>query len=164
MISQARGDACVVPNKIPVAMSSRVLDYKRPSKKAIPGEQPRQDALCQETRVEAEAEAPVRTNPPPHAKQVPTFKGPLDYPTINNWLKNCEEDFERGRDKHEYTKLTPVFVQNGCTRIDDIARLSTDVIKALAQEQGLSISLGLVYRVYDYATADVLCIKTHGRL
>ena len=96
--------------------------------------------------------------------QRPCPSRPLDYPTIANWLQICEEDFERGRDKHEYTKLAPMFAANGCTRIDDIPRMSTDSIKSLTVEAGLDVTIGLVNRVHDYAVEDVARVKHDGKL
>ncbi len=84
------------------------------------------------------------------------FKGPLDFPSISNWLKACEEDLERGRDGHHYTLLSLMFTSNGCTRIDDITRMSPADIKALAGERDLDATVGLVNRVHQYATEDVV--------
>lgn len=88
----------------------------------------------------------------------------MDFPAIVHWLSACEDDFERGRDKHEYSRLAAVFAANGCTRIDDITRMSTDEIKSLAAEVGVIISVGLVNRVHQYATEDVARVKIAGRL
>ncbi len=57
-----------------------------------------------------------------------------------------------------------MFAANGCTRIDDIARLSPDNIKLLAAEVGVIVNVGLVNRVHQYATDDVACVKVAGRL
>ncbi len=91
-------------------------------------------------------------------------KGPLDFPAIEKWLKICEEDFERGRDKHEYTRLVPVFSENGCTRIDDISRMSTELIWDLSARAGVEVTIGLVNRVHQYASDDVQLVKREGKL
>lgn len=71
---------------------------------------------------------------------------------------------ERGRDHHEYSKLAPVFESNGCTRIDDLTRMSAEMIKQLAVEAGVDVTIGLVYRVHQYAADDVARVKRVGRL
>ncbi len=70
----------------------------------------------------------------------------------------------RGRDKHEYTKLLPVFAANDCTRIDDVSRLTAESIKSLAEKEGVSVSIGLANRVHQYAVDDVARVKTEGKL
>ena len=92
------------------------------------------------------------------------YKGPLNYPAIAAWLKACEEDFERGRDKHDYTTLSPMFAANGCTRIDNITRMTTDTIKSLAEAQGITVTIGLVNRVHKYAIKDIARVKREGKL
>lgn len=92
------------------------------------------------------------------------FNGPLDFPTIANWLKACEDHLERGRDGHAYTSLALTFALNGCTRIDDIARMSPADIKALAVEKDLEVTVGLVNRVHQYAVDDVARVKASGKL
>ncbi len=69
-----------------------------------------------------------------------------------------------GRDKHEYTKLSPVFKEHECTRIDDITHMSVGEIRTLAAEMGVSVSLGLVNRVFQYASADVAMVKLKGKV
>lgn len=66
---------------------------------------------------------------------------------------------ERGRDKHDYTALLPVFTTNGCTRVDDVARLSTETLMSLAEKEGLVLTIGLANRVVDYAVHDVARLK-----
>lgn len=145
-------------------MSSELLDYVRPGRKNLVAEQ----AL-------AETEAAVLVPLPPepaHSIEPPismhretqVFQGPLDFPKIDDWLKGCEDNLERGRDGHEYTSLSMVFALNGCTRIDDIARMSPADIKALAVERDLAVTVGLVNRVHHYATADVARVKVAGKL
>lgn len=87
-----------------------------------------------------------------------------DFPAISTWLKSCEDDLERGRDKHEYTKLSTVFADNGCTRIDDIARMTPDFIRNLATEKEVNVTVGLVHRVHEYAADDVAHIKGKARM
>ena len=92
------------------------------------------------------------------------YKGPLDYPAIAAWLKACEENFERDRDKHEYTSLSPLFAANGCTRIDDIVQMSPEMIKSLAEVRGIVTTIGLVNRVHAYAVEDVARVRSTGKL
>lgn len=145
-------------------MSSRVLDYEWPDKETRRLQAHRQPGL------------PITTSLVPLALPVPQmvssgetgaqalYKGPLDYPGIEVWLQACENDFERGHDKHTYLLLLPVFVTNGCTRIDDITRLSAERLKTLADGQGIEVTIGLVNRVHAYAVEDVARIKSAGRL
>ncbi len=79
-------------------------------------------------------------------------------------MKTCEDDLERGRDHHEYTKLGPVFIDNGCTRIDDVARMSPESIKVLASDAGVAVTIGLVNRVHDYAVEDVARVKNRLKM
>lgn len=80
-------------------MSSRLLDYERSSRKPRAYAGGERAADPPDAAIEL-VEAPKA--PPPYVETTP--KGPLDYPAISNWLKTCEDDFERGRDKHAYTK------------------------------------------------------------
>lgn len=98
------------------------------------------------------------------AQSASSHQGPLDYPLVNSWLSNCQEDIEHGRDKHEYTKLIPVFEEHECTRIDDVARMSPEEIRGLATEMGVSVSLGLARRVFSYASEDVALVKAKGKI
>ncbi|KAL5512281.1 hypothetical protein ACEPAG_9375 [Sanghuangporus baumii] len=155
----ARRELHVVASKVPESMSAKLLDYKRPGR-MNQGAPPTNDGV-HKIQVDSHA-APVRV-----AQEVltsTTHKGPLNYPAIGDWLKACEDDLERGRDNHEYRKLAPVFSNNGCTRIDDIARMNTDRIEALAKAEGVDVTIGLVNRVHDYAVEDVACVKRDGKL
>jgi hypothetical protein len=147
-------------------MTSKVLDYKRPGRvgqKVSPSSEMHLSANQNDlwvnmqvpsAQVIQETETPLR---------VP-YRGPLDYPLIPVWLKMCEDDLERGRDKHEYTRLSPVFGANGCTRIDDIARMSAEKIQALADREGIDVTVGLVNRVVAYSVEDVARVKVEGKL
>lgn len=95
---------------------------------------------------------------------VPANKGPLDFPSISDWLATCEDDLERSRDKHAYKSLAPLFAKNECTRIDDITRLTPEMIMGLAKEMELQVSVGLVNRIYQYAVDDVARVKAVGKL
>lgn len=150
-----------MPNKIPSSMSSKLLDYEKPGKKTRVVSPSIQADLW---RVGGEAQTSTQMVPVPVETEIRSYKGPLDYPTISAWLKICEEDFERGRDKHEYSMLAPMFEANGCTRIDDVTRMSTGLMKSLAAEVGLSVTIGLINRVHQYATEDVARVKSAGRL
>ncbi len=165
-------------------MRSKLLDYFRPGKDLrsaafVPDDRDIEMAEAAATAVPAAAPATApdaapapapatalaatstAVAPPP---QSAPHKGPLDYPSVKNWLLVCEEDFERGRDKHEYSALLPMFTENGCTRIDDIARLSADTIRSLAEKAGLNVSVGLANRVQQYAVEDVARVKLEGKL
>ncbi len=95
---------------------------------------------------------------------VSSYHGPLDYPEVSSWLQQCQDNIERGRDKHEYTKLSPVFKEHECTRIDDIIHMSPGEIRTLAAEMGINVSLGLVNRIFQYASADVATVKGKGKM
>lgn len=162
LVCQAKGEPGVVPNKVPDVMKSKLLDYVRPGRKSD-----RTGQADEEQARNAIVTDEVHGNPQNamvRATEVRAYVGPLDFPLISMWLKKCEEGFERGCDKHEYSKLTPVFDANGCTRIDDIARMSSALIRELALEAGISITIGLANRVHEYATDDVMYVKKFGRL
>ncbi len=136
-------------------MTSKLLDYVRPGRKVHNSAQGAEPPAPPE---------PVEVTKASTAVVETTFKGPADYPPIWSWLKMCEDDFERGRDKHPYSRLVDAFDANGCTRIDDITRMSPDLIKKLATEAGVEVTLGLVYRVFQYAAEDVVRIRKAGKL
>lgn len=143
-------------------MTSKLLDYLKPAKKTRFGTPPMQ---VETRRVAGEMELGSQTLPAPTGIATDrVYKGPLDYPAITDWLKACEADIERGRDKHGYSTLAPMFEANGCTRIDDITRMSTDLLSSLATNAGLSATIGLINRVHQYAKDDVEKVKTAGRL
>ncbi|KLO04689.1 hypothetical protein SCHPADRAFT_896835 [Schizopora paradoxa] len=112
----------------------------------------------------AQAAPPARLPPAVSDVEVSAPKGPLDYPPIYKWLADCERHLERGRDRHEYTRLDAVFAGNGCTRIDDISRMSPDSIRTLATEVGVVVPIGLINRVHDYAIEDVARVKAGEKL
>lgn len=136
-------------------MSSKLLDYLRPGRKVHNSAQRAEPPVTPE---------PVEVTKAPTVVVEATSKGPTDYPAIWSWLKTCEDDFERGRDKHPYSRLVDVFDVNGCTRIDDITRMSPDLIKKLATEAGVDVTLGLVHRVFQYAAEDVIRVRKAGKL
>ena len=80
------------------------------------------------------------------------------------WLATCEEDLEHGRDGHQYQTLAPMFAANDCTRIDDIIRMNPTQIRDLSKEMGISASIGLVNRIFQYAQDDVAQVKVSGKL
>ncbi|EJC99863.1 WD40 repeat-like protein [Fomitiporia mediterranea MF3/22] len=95
----------------------------------------------------------------------PTHSGPLNYPTVDVWLRYCQQHIERGRDAvHTYTSLIFVLQKNGCTRLDDVARLTTEELRSLAMECEVEASIGLVKRVVAYAHEDVAKVKNDGYL
>ena len=141
-------------------MKSKLLDYVRPGRKG-------KDSNVGEEEPHPPVKEPHETSqqkPLSQQTEVRNSKMPLDFPLISSWLRKCEEDLERGRDRHEYTKMAPVFEANGCTRIDDISRMTTGFIKELAEEAGVAVTVGLIYRVHQYATDDVAQVKRDGRL
>ncbi len=71
---------------------------------------------------------------------------------------------ERGRDGHDYASMALVFALNGCTRIDDITRLTPAEIRDLARDRGVDVTVGLVNRVLQYATEDVARVKANGEI
>lgn len=159
------GEPGAIVDQIPAKVGSKLLDYYRNDRKL-----PR---ATSETAEASSAQAPTPASEPVEQtvqKQVGltqpemSMRGPHDYPTIVTWLKTCEEDIERGRDGHEYSKLSSVFAENECTRIDDIARMSADTIKSLATEAGIAVTIGLVNRAYQYAVEDVARVKSRSRV
>ncbi|KLO04585.1 hypothetical protein SCHPADRAFT_947594 [Schizopora paradoxa] len=160
----AAGEPGVVANKVPHVMHSKVLDYVRPGRKpasfrTAPGDRDEEMPDPPPNLIQAY----LKTHAVERA-QVREFKGAHDFPLISSWLRSCEDHLERGRDKHEYSNLAPLFAENGCTRIDDIARMTTSLIRELAAEAGIQASIGLVLRVHDYAVEDVTHIKKFGML
>ncbi len=95
---------------------------------------------------------------------VPSRRAPLDYPALTSWLRACEDDIVRGRDRHSYTDLEGVFTGNGFTRIDNITMLSPEAIMELAKREGLNVSLALVHRIFKYAKEDVDFVQAGGKL
>ena len=92
--------------------------------------------------------------------------GTRDYPAIEDWLKACMDDFERGRDKHEYMTLLPIFAVNGCMQVDDITRISisAEKIKDMTDAQGVNVTIRLINRVHVYPIEDVARVKETGGL
>lgn len=150
-------------------MSSKLLDYIKPGKKSNASA-----VNCEEPLTTAPVFEPVPAPELQHVQQaqpqqvqpqqvqpqhVPKVRIPKNFPQISKWLEKCEEDIERGCDNHKYSELAPVFSVNGCTRLDDITRLSTDVIRTLATEAGLKVTIGLVNRIHEYAVSDVAKIN-----
>ena len=145
-------------------MTSKLIDYMKPGKVARKTSPNSQTNLLS---IEDEVTANLRAMPMPPVQDFAmreAYKGPLDYPAIAAWLKACEENFERGCDKHEYTSLSPLFAANGCTRIDDIVRMSPEMIKSLAEVRGIVTTIGLVNRVHAYAVEDVARVRSTGKL
>ncbi|KLO04636.1 hypothetical protein SCHPADRAFT_947561 [Schizopora paradoxa] len=161
----ARGEPGVVADRVPAAMSSKLLDFVRPGRRNLAADladaQAAVDATDEALRVPLPIEFPAPAAP---VVEKPAYQGPLDYPTIQSWLKSCEDDLERGRDKHNYSALAVVFAVNGCTRIDDITRMSTMDIKTLAGDNDINITIGLINRVHAYAVEDVAKVKKKGKL
>ncbi|KLO15584.1 hypothetical protein SCHPADRAFT_938567 [Schizopora paradoxa] len=161
----ARGEPGVVADRVPAAMSSKLLDFVRPGRRNLAADlaeaQAAVDATDEASRVPLPLEFPAPAAP---SVERPAYQGPLDYPTIQSWLKSCEDDLERGRDKHNYSALAVVFAVNGCTRIDDITRMSTMDIKTLAGDDDIDITIGLINRVHAYAVEDVAKVKKKGKL
>ena len=131
-------------------MAAKILDYERPGKDSRrSGAYPQSDPPPRQPDVAIIPPlAPAHRQEDEAAYLLP--KRALDYPAITDWLKSCEDDLERGRDNHDYTALSSVFATNGCTRIDDITRLTGEAIKALADEQGVKVTIGIANRVHAY--------------
>ncbi|KLO09579.1 hypothetical protein SCHPADRAFT_892976 [Schizopora paradoxa] len=158
----ARGVPGVVANKVPDCMKSKLLDYVRPGRKPSKSLEPvEEEELHPPVK---EPQESLQRKPVSQQTEVRNFKMHLDFPLISSWLQKCEEHLERGRDKHKYTALAPVFEVNGCTRIDDILRMTTTMIKELAMEAGVEVTLCVILRVYDYAKEDVAKVARDGEL
>ena len=149
-------------------MAARILDYERPGKdtRGSGAYAPSSLPVFTSSGIQSDVPTgmPLACLPRREIESYPLSKRPLDYPAIADWLKTCDNDLERGRDNHGYTILSPVFAINGCTRVDDITRLSGDRIKVLADEQGVSITIGLANQVQAYAAEDVARIRGEGKL
>ena len=157
-IFKVLGEPHVTANKVPASMTAKILDYERPGKGTRGGKPFPQAGLSV-----LQPDVPVLMPPAPVHRQETSFypspKRPLDYPAVSDWLKTCKDDLERGRDNHDYMALSPVFAVNGCTRIDDITRLSAITIKTLADEQGVNVTIGLTNRIHAYAVEDVARVR-----
>ncbi len=141
-------------------MTLKLLDYRRGSKK---------QTLSPAGSFSPPPSPPtfpsIRSDKASHQPPVQSKRsGPLDYPTISQWLLHCANDLERGRDHHPYTSLTEVFQDNGCTRIDDVARLDSDTVKTMAEAKGIITSVGLINRICAYAVEDVATVQHDGRI
>ncbi len=142
-------------------MTSKLLDYIRPGRKNLSAAHAEAIAATERAAcipLPAEDSPVVAPSPPTR------IQGPLDYPSVKNWLRDCEEHLERGRDGHAYASMALMFAVNGCTRIDDIARMTSAELKELAKDFDLEVTVGLVNRVVRYAQDDVEQIKVAGRL
>ena len=142
-------------------MAPRLLDFERPPRVS------RRIPSGVETGLPANVERmPVGSSSVPGiaegSRSNVYHKSLLDYPTVETWLRGCEDDIERGRDKHAYLSLLPVFSSNGCTRLDDITRFPADQLRTLAGDQGIDASIGLVNRIHAYAVEDVARLKVMG--
>jgi len=147
----------VVAREVPPTMTSTLLDYRREK-----NTEKKTSKVCSPpaSHAPSKTSTPVVSTPP----LVSANKGPLDFLSISNWLTACEDDLERGRDKHPYKSLAALFAENECTRIDDIVRLSLETIRSLAKDMGLKASFGLVNRIYHYAIKDVAHVKSTRKL
>ncbi len=142
-------------------MTMKLLDYRRVKKPPV----------SRVASLSPPPSPPIGPEPPTRSDKTieqPSFQtkcsGPLDYPTITRWLTHCEYDFERGRDKHPYTSLSEMFQDNGCTRIDDVARLNPDAIRTMADAKGIVTSVGLINRICAYALEDVATVQRDGKI
>ncbi len=90
-------------------------------------------------------------------------QGLLDFPSIKSWLIYCGEHLECGRDKHDYNAMLQLFDENGCTQIDDIVRLTPELIVSLGEKQGTKVTIGLALCLHEYAISDVARVKANGR-
>ncbi|KLO05822.1 hypothetical protein SCHPADRAFT_946603 [Schizopora paradoxa] len=167
----ARGEPGVVADQVPSCMTSKLLDFVRPGRKnraAIHSEAITNTETTSTTGETPHVAPPVETrrSAPPSSRQddPPGHRGPLDFPTIANWLKRCEEDLERGRDGHAYSSFATTFRLNGCTRIDDISRMTREDLKSLALEDNVEVTIGLINRIHSYAIEDVAIVKKFGKL
>ncbi len=136
---------------------SRLLDFVRPGRKIERASAGKEEMPTDDVR---EPPLPV----PMRALEVRAHGGAVDFPLIVDWLKKCEKHIERGRDNHEYSKLAPMFDANGCTRIDDVPRMTTELIRELAAAAGVIVTIGLVNRVHQYVMEDVAHLKKYGQL
>ena len=151
---KARGEPGVVADKIPPQISSKLLDYKREGR----GKR----AASVSNDVPVIPEETVKTKQAPSA-DIPT-RAPLDFPTLTAWLRSCEDDMVRGRDRHNYTMLDGVFAAHGFTRIDDILLLSPETLMDLAKGEALNVPLALVHRVFKFAKEDIAILQGGGKL
>ena len=146
-------------------MASRMLDYERPARGIQRNPPPTNSAanLPVDTNWTHPSSSPALNTGPEKLETHAFPKIPRDYPTVETWLRTCEDDIERGRDKHAYLSLLPVFSANGCTRLDDITRVSAEQLRALASAQGIDATIGLTNRIHAYAVEDVARLKAAGR-
>lgn len=139
---------------VPNTLKSKLLDFVRPGRK-VASAPPDDTISAEEPLVVQKPREPTPIAKPAQTTEVRAQRGAVDFPLIGDWLKGCERHMERGRDKHEYSLLAPMFKANGCTRIDDIPRMSTGLIRELAAAASLNVTIGLVNRVHQYAADDV---------
>ncbi len=158
---KARGEPGVVADKIPLQISSKLLDYKREPRK---GRAASVSSQLEELPVVPEQSLAQTQVPAVREADVPSRRAPFDFPSLTSWLRSCEGDIVRGRDKHSYTDLDGVFTGHGFTRIDDITMLSPEAIMELAKREGVNVSLALVHRVFKYASEDVEFVKSGSKL
>lgn len=157
---KARGEPGVVANKVPLTISSKLLDYSREPRKSRVA-----SGSMQPETMTVDAEPPVQTPAQAaHGSDGPARRVTHDFPSLKSWLRGCEDDLVRGRDRHNYTDLENVFAGHGFTRVDDVTMLTPEAIMELAKGEGVNVSLALVHRIYKYAKEDVDIIQSGGKL
>ena len=75
-------------------------------------------------------------------------------------LWNSASDATMARSAFALGAARPLAVS--CTCIDDIARMDPSMILLCAEKAGLDVTIGLVNRIFHYATEDVARIKRLG--
>lgn len=74
---------------------------------------------------------------------------PVEYPRMEKWLLDIENDRVRNLDTIPYAELADVLVDHGILRLDDLARLTIQTLQDLSR-----LNVGTASRLLDWAVAD----------
>lgn len=73
----------------------------------------------------------------------------VEYPRIEQWLLNIENDGVRNADNVPYAEVTDTLVDHGILRLDDLARLSLQTLQDLSR-----LNVGTAGRILEWAATD----------
>ncbi len=142
MFLRRGGEPGVVPGKVPSTMMSKLLDYIRPGRKNLL-RCPR-PKLLPPPREPLVSHFPLKIALSLHRPPQRAFRARWITPLSRTGSGTARSIWERGRDGHAYASMALMFAVNGCTRIDDIARMTSAELKELAKDFDLEVTVGLV--------------------
>jgi hypothetical protein len=93
---------------------------------------------------------------------VPSLKrpgSPLNYPTLDVWLKSLENDPVRQRKARGYQDFFPFFSANGVEDLEDLLRLTSDELMKIIPD----INMGTAKRILAFAHDDDPALPEYKR-